>query len=824
MRIKSIILNNIRSYKEETIYFPEGSVLLSGDIGAGKSTILHAIEFALFGLRRKHLTGSALLRKGAKQGDVELNFELGSKDIVIKRTLKRSADKVEQSSGYIVINNVKQELTAVELKAKVLEMLGYPMELLTKSKNLIYTYTVYTPQEEMKEILTEEADIRLDVLRKVFGFNRYKVVRENCGIALKEMRSRIKILESMTADLVEKKRDEAKMNEQAILLKEQSAKIEISLNQTKEDIDKRIGELRVLEQQREIVQDLRRSLAGCDARYEEKQKNILSTQKQAKTTEEEILLIQKKNEELQLIKPIVEQQNVEKELSEKEAKIYEAINEENAIRSKLQYFENIIKMSESEIAELSKQIGLIKEKQHRYDAILAELQDKELAESEKKEHEDKLSAMNENIQELNLMKKTSHESIEKIANLSNCPMCLQQVSHEHKEQITKTETDKIFKWNDELNKLFAEKRILEFGLSKMNEKLESLKKKEKENEKLKMEIELYEDSPRRLAEKTKAVIEHVAQKKEYEDRLKNMQKSDIIGMKKYVDTLKEQLKMWQRYYFALKDKEQYQKRIDSLILTKTRQADLEMELQKELHSIGTLKKEISEKIEVFKELEMKLKFTKDDLDALAKTEKGLLAAYASQSKEIYGVDVQLRLLKTDIEKKEKDRTELNRLSQTQNWIEKSFIPLTVSIERQIMLHVHRLFNELFKKWLGMLIEDELITVKLNQDFTPVIEQNGFDTDYEHLSGGEKTSIALAYRLALNKTINDLYRGIGTNDLLILDEPTDGFSREHLDKLREVFDELNMKQLIIVSHENKIESFVENVIHITKNEHISGVYG
>ena len=49
MILKSLRLENIRSYLQQTIVFPQGRVLLAGDIGSGKSTILHAIEFAFFG-------------------------------------------------------------------------------------------------------------------------------------------------------------------------------------------------------------------------------------------------------------------------------------------------------------------------------------------------------------------------------------------------------------------------------------------------------------------------------------------------------------------------------------------------------------------------------------------------------------------------------------------------------------------------------------------------------------------------------------------------------------------------------------------------------
>jgi len=62
--------------------------------------------------------------------------------------------------------------------------------------------------------------------------------------------------------------------------------------------------------------------------------------------------------------------------------------------------------------------------------------------------------------------------------------------------------------------------------------------------------------------------------------------------------------------------------------------------------------------------------------------------------------------------------------------------------------------------------------------------------------------------------------INTKDIVILDEPTDGFSDQQLDKIREVLMQLNVKQLLLVSHEQKIESFVENVIRFKKENGIS----
>ena len=113
-------------------------------------------------------------------------------------------------------------------------------------------------------------------------------------------------------------------------------------------------------------------------------------------------------------------------------------------------------------------------------------------------------------------------------------------------------------------------------------------------------------------------------------------------------------------------------------------------------------------------------------------------------------------------------------------------------------------------------------MSLRDDFTPIIEQQDYEIDYAYLSGGERTAIALAYRLSLNQVINNLMSEVKTRDLLILDEPTDGFSEEQLERVRVVLEELELEQVIIVSHESKVESFVDEVIRFEKEEGVSRV--
>jgi exonuclease SbcC len=162
------------------------------------------------------------------------------------------------------------------------------------------------------------------------------------------------------------------------------------------------------------------------------------------------------------------------------------------------------------------------------------------------------------------------------------------------------------------------------------------------------------------------------------------------------------------------------------------------------------------------------------------------------------------------------------MNKNYDWLTGFFESLMITIEKHVFAKIYHEFNDLVAKWFSVLIGDETIMLRLNNEFTPILEQNGYETDIENLSGGEKTAVALSYRLALNKVINDVVSNISTKDIIILDEPTDGFSSEQLDRVKEVVEELELKQVIIVSHESKIEGFVDNVIRIVKNSHESRV--
>ncbi|MFH1209909.1 MAG: AAA family ATPase [archaeon] len=683
MIIKNIKLENIRSYINEEIEFPEGSLMLSGDIGSGKSTILLAIEFALFGLKREVLTGDALLRNGKKKGSVELNFSIDDKDVMIKRTLKKSGDSVVQDTGIISINNDRREKSAVELKEIILNLLNYPKEMLTK-KSLIYRYSVYTPQEEMKHILLGERDLRLDTLRKVFDIDKYKIIRENSKILSSKLKEDVKEFTGKIYDLNDKKKE--------------------FLDQDKE-----------LKNAGEEIKKVLEKVEIISFKIKNKKKDI-------KDMEDNIKALNDLRKDLEINKF---------KLKNREDKVSDNLNESSRLKGIIETLEQDIK--KNNVLDAKKIIESIKESKNNI-----ELMEKTVKELGNKAYE------------FRIKKGNSENILNSIKNLDICPTCKQKVSDEYKKDVIKNERENIKDFEEKLENYLKNNRDAESKLREFKNDLERLRDMERR-------AELF-------------ILKH----NELEERKKLLNKilDECENIKHDINDLK-------------KSKEDILKGIDEF------------------------KEEDYEKI-------------KKELDILLEEEKLLIIRKSGLETQRLSLEKNIGILKRDIDEKERIKEKLDYYKKILNFVDSIFLNLMEELERKVMLRVYNDFNSLFEKWSNILIDNEVLKIKLDNEFSPKIEQNGYDIDYYYLSGGEKTAIALAYRLSLNQVINNMMSHIKTRDLLILDEPTDGFSDEQLDRIKIILDELNIKQIIIVSHETKIEGFVSNVIRIDKKEHESKV--
>ena len=76
--IESIELGNFLSHSETHLEFENGVTVFVGHNGAGKSSIIDAITFALFGQHTRK-SNKGLIKRGANQGFAKVKFSVNGK-------------------------------------------------------------------------------------------------------------------------------------------------------------------------------------------------------------------------------------------------------------------------------------------------------------------------------------------------------------------------------------------------------------------------------------------------------------------------------------------------------------------------------------------------------------------------------------------------------------------------------------------------------------------------------------------------------------------------------------------------------------------------
>ena len=173
-----------------------------------------------------------------------------------------------------------------------------------------------------------------------------------------------------------------------------------------------------------------------------------------------------------------------------------------------------------------------------------------------------------------------------------------------------------------------------------------------------------------------------------------------------------------------------------------------------------------------------------------------------------------------LEKLKQKKIEMEYLRDVSEWLDKYFITTLQSIEEIVLHTLKEKFNELFKEWFDILVEDESKTVMVDEEFTPILRQNGVEQVFRRFSGGEEACIALAYRLALN----DLMRKQSTGfrpELFMLDEPTAANDEIQVSKISNLLSNIENKQVIIISHSDELAN-ADQVIKVTKDNNVSKI--
>lgn len=853
MIIKKIEITNIRSYKEKTaIELPMGRILFQGDIGSGKSTILSAIEFALFGLG--DIDANHLLRIGESKGSVLLEFESGGKTYNVFRSLLRRGNKIFQEEGFLYDNGVKNSYSVGELKSKILNIIGINERSQTKTTSTIYRFAIYTPQEMMKNVLTSNNERRVEILRRAFGLEEYSIAKKNAEKFSSWIRTITKVKRSMLNDLGNYKKELQNIQNITESLKDEVDYTKDSIVSLNDKIQYTLKKMLHTRQKRERIIQAESSILHLQSTLDKNLKLKEDTNLELNKINNELHDIHRSEKIVADLSPKYQDYiqkrdalvNVTEKATQYDKLLLEKVKLESSITSEREMFRSNIKTLDSELEELALDLQRIEGETENLNYLREEetllienINDSTDFQTELDYVSDNLSKIRSEIISINneiSKQKSELDSVLHLRQNAVCPYCKQKLNEQH---ILEMET-KFLQSKDFLkNKLSKFEKDLEINQIKKNEFLNGIKQvetKKLELQKIQIKIARLNVVLNNKDQIKSRIIEKAKNKKLIETKLQGGYSVEKIKELDELDDKLNKIYSYKESYDSLsKIVNDYQKtNLDSkfvehsnLIKSKQRKIEEKKTKEKSLLDLDEEVLVISKKLAEMKTIFQDRQEVENNLNSLD-SDKELLENELMKMKE------NLAMRKTELDNNLKQIESLNKkigeveervdkiifTDQIGIWLNQHFIPSLEQIESQVLISVKEEFNRLFQKWFYLLIEVGDIDVEIDEFFTPIVNQSGYHLEVDSLSGGEKSSIALAYRLALNEIIRRMI--MIEDNLLILDEPTDGFSKEQLVQIKYVLEELSAAQVIVVSHEKELEGFVETIYRVVKESEKSQV--
>jgi len=172
--ITRVRLRNWKCHEDTVLVFRPGTNVLVGSMGSGKSSIIDAITFALFGSLpniRSHRvrTDDLIMSRPARrlEAEVEVTFDHHGAEYMVKRVLERG-----KGTAYCELRKDGTLLEAPKptpVTARVVELLGMDIDL--------FLNAVYAAQNGIDEFLTLGKGQRMDRLDELLGIKRLEDAR-----------------------------------------------------------------------------------------------------------------------------------------------------------------------------------------------------------------------------------------------------------------------------------------------------------------------------------------------------------------------------------------------------------------------------------------------------------------------------------------------------------------------------------------------------------------------------------------------------------------------------------------------------------------------
>ena len=281
--ITSIELVDFLSHSDTKLKFEDGVTIFVGDNGAGKSSIIDAITFSLFGQHTRK-SNKGLIRRGTNQGYAKIEFSIKDKkyETVRKIDTKGSLSAIFSETT----NNNRVEIAAGERKQfgesmteQVEKTIGMNFEKL-KIASIVQ-------QGELNSIINAKPREFKELLNAIIGIDKLDIASDTMQKVTKEFRKKIRTdlgghddtdIEFLTKDFEKCQYDikeaEPEKNQLESQKKSEHRELEELLKKEETDTPKRDKINQLESQKKELLRYVKETIQGIQQEIQENERKI----------------------------------------------------------------------------------------------------------------------------------------------------------------------------------------------------------------------------------------------------------------------------------------------------------------------------------------------------------------------------------------------------------------------------------------------------------------------------------------------------------------------------------------------------------------------
>jgi exonuclease SbcC len=795
--ISKVELLNFISHKHNSLEFKEGVTVFIGKNGSGKSSVIDAITYALYGEHTRK-SNSNLVRYNASGASVALEFTHNGKRYKVERRLN-SKGNLDSAVLYEYDNNAgRWKIIAAGERKQFGESISNEISRIIGLDYSKMRIAGIIQQGEIGRIIEYKPKDFKELINSIIGIDMLDYSYVKMNDVIKGFRDRLRgeygyddlNIAKIEQDINENKNRLTKLSSELASCKVRLEDIKVK----REMLEREYEEMKRIKEKYDKLNDQIDNLA----KYLNSKRGII-----AKEIEELRALIDKANKCIAIVS---DEDKIKDEINRIERRIDEITDEINEVSKVYAVSEEKIKEARNMqriIDQAKRHLRYINEHSNVHD-ILNEAKDK------MKSIDEQISLYKEEIASI----KGQLEYLKAEINSDICPICKNKISNldKLKEELAKERADlnyKKGKLEENIKALENKKRSLEEEIARLesiakaydNAKAflqaysllnEDISLKEREVlAALNIDIKGLRDRLLRLKEEKEDLIKR---RREYDNKY-----NQIIEAKTFLkDNRIHSIDVINNFVNELKDKERVYKILSDDIYNKIRGdiRDLAIDdYSKDLiNSILRLREESIGFSEVkFKELESRIK-------DIGEEEKSIAVSIASIEDKIKDVSKGIDELSRVKEMLDYARRYIDMLERIRNNVFHRDGPVAKSLRSWALKQISIMASEYAKLFdIGV----SSIELKESDNAVDVICYGKRGTiDIYSMSGGEKVALVLALRFGIAYVM-----GGYKLDFIILDEPTVHLDEDKRSTIVELISTLasntSLKQMIIVTHDSEI---------------------